>query len=112
MDAQEEASLSPFKGDHITEFLKRMGDSYAGSGETCPQAMVGVPPRFKKVSLSPDGSRTHLTVANLKQAKELGVETVVFPPHMTYVIQPPHPVYVAGHYSHPPILDRLANLHK
>ena len=88
MDAQEEASLSPFKGDHITEFLKRMGDSYAGSGETCPQAMVGVPPRFKKVSLSPDGSRTHLTVANLKQAKELGVETVVFPPHMTYVIQP------------------------
>jgi STE24 endopeptidase len=24
----------------------------------------------------------------------------------------PHPVYVAVHYSHPPILDRLANLHK
>ena len=24
----------------------------------------------------------------------------------------PHPVYVAVHYTHPPILDRLANLHK
>ena len=24
----------------------------------------------------------------------------------------PHPVYVAVHYSHPPILDRLANLKK
>jgi STE24 endopeptidase len=24
----------------------------------------------------------------------------------------PHPVYVAVHYSHPPILDRLANLQK
>ena len=54
MDAQEEASLSPFKGDHITEFLKTMGDSYAGSGEKCPQAMVAVPLRFKKVSLFPD----------------------------------------------------------
>ena len=88
MDAQKEASLSSFKGDHITEFLKTMGDRYAGSGGKCPQAMVGVPPRFKKVSLFPDGSRTHLTVANLKQAKELGVETVVSPPDMTHVIQP------------------------
>ena len=44
--------------------------------------------RFKKVLLFLDGSRTHLTVANLKQAKELGVEIVVFPPHMTDVIQP------------------------
>ena len=243
MDAQEEASLSPFKGDHITEFLKRMGDSYAGSGERwwrnfkernyatlsgrIPQLVetqradaklseaqwlrffeesvlpaldtVGGDPsliwnmdespfmmqylantgkrvwvrkgtkkatrkrgrcrthvtlmgcvsaagkplipallwagksvkgdwydlqacpivcrstgngwsssevfmewlkevfvpnarpsenRFKKVLLFLDGSRTHLTVANLKQAKELGVEIVVFPPHMTDVIQP------------------------
>uniref|UniRef100_A0A7S1HV24 Uncharacterized protein n=1 Tax=Eutreptiella gymnastica TaxID=73025 RepID=A0A7S1HV24_9EUGL len=37
MDAQEEASLSPFKTNHIDEFKRRIGDGnakrYAGSGE-------------------------------------------------------------------------------
>ena len=35
-----------------------------------------------------DGSKTHITLSNITECKELGVEVVVLPPHLSDVIQP------------------------
>ena len=42
----------------------------------------------KCILLLVDGSKTHLTLQGLQKMKSLGVEVVVFPPHLTDVIQP------------------------
>ena len=42
----------------------------------------------KCILLLVDGSKTHLTLQGLQKMKSWGVEVVVFPPHLTDVIQP------------------------
>ena len=42
----------------------------------------------KCILLLVDGSKTHLTLQGLQKMKSCGVEVVVFPPHLTDVIQP------------------------
>ena len=42
----------------------------------------------KSILLLVDGSKTHLTLQGLQKMKSWGVEVVVFPPHLTDVIQP------------------------
>ena len=40
------------------------------------------------VVLIVDGSKTHITMSNIGECKELGVEVVVLPSHLSDVIQP------------------------
>ena len=42
----------------------------------------------KCILLLVDSSKTHLTLPGLRKMKSWGVEVVVFPPHLTDVIQP------------------------
>ena len=42
----------------------------------------------KCILLLVDGSKTHLTLEGPQKMKSWGVEVVVFPPHLIYVIQP------------------------
>ena len=42
----------------------------------------------KCILLLVDGSKTHLTLQSLQKMKSWGVEVVVYPPHLTDVIQP------------------------
>ena len=44
----------------------------------------------KCILLLVDGSKTHLTLQRLQKMKSWSVEVVVFPPHLTDVIQPLH----------------------